>query len=113
MSRIASDEIKVGFNKQHEVSPHTFTVYELTKCLAYTTRVVHGVVKDSFVFVKLTGRSLSYDYFFKTEPTNLISRYPGERNFLLGLQVNIKKNYNYTLESISVISKLLLSLFLV
>ena len=101
MSRIASDEIKVRFNKRHKVSPHTSTVYELTKCLACTTRVVHGVVKDSsVVFVKLSGRSLSHD-FFKAESTNLISLYPGERNLFLGLQVNRKKVYNYMLESIT------------
>ena len=92
MSRIASDEIKVRFNKRHKVSPHTSTVYELTKCLACTTRVVHGVVKDSsVVFVKLSGRSLSHD-FFKAESPNLISLYPGERNLFLGLQVNRKKS---------------------
>ena len=85
MSRIATDEIKVHFNKRHQVSPHTYTVYELTKCLAYTTRAVHAVVKDSFGFVKLSVRSLSYDYcFFEAESTNLISLYPGERNLFPG-----------------------------
>ena len=84
MSRMATDEIKVRLNKRHDVSPHTCIVYELTKCLAYTTRAVHRVVIVSFVFVQLTGRSLSYDYFFKTESTNLISLYPGERNLFPG-----------------------------